>query len=529
MNSLRLFLLRVVIGFLTWNHRMKKRFGSAIPIVPSLFDTSLANAVGSSDTSMTLTSGTLRDATTISGFIGFTIDSGTSIAEFCLGTISGTAVTAITRGIDPLTGVTATVSLQYAHRAGADVRITDYPALAIVARILNGDDTLPNIIKYANTNTFTDQKQLISKAYADALAIAGSPNATTSVQGLVQEATQVQYDAKTKAGSVADLFAPPSLFRNVLSNDYVTASGLVNVLAITPSPAIAAYVTGQIFSFLPNLANTTAAPTLNVNGKGAITIVKYGNKVLLAGDLTTVAIAYVQYDGTNFQLMNPASVLVDQNGQSVYAADTGAADALVITLSPAITAYKIGQRFIVKVKATNLTTTPTIAVNGLAATTIVKQQNTALSIGDILANQFIELVYDGTNFGLMNPPAATPVWKTVAAQRAAATASSTVTYAHGLGRVPLFVRATGIATSSSGTASMVQSVGSYDGATTENVNWRIIGGSSSAIGTDTNLVNATDGTNSESATATFDATNLTLVWTKGSSGLTVDLLLEFYG
>lgn len=92
------------------------------------------------------------------------------------------------------------------------------------------------------------------------------------------------------------------------------------------------------------------------------------------------------------------STKVDQNGSPIYAADTGAADAAVITLSPAPSAYTTGMVIRFKAVAANATTTPTINVNGLGAKTIVKYVNTAMAANDILTNQFVELVYDGTNF-----------------------------------------------------------------------------------------------------------------------------------
>ena len=52
-------------------------------------------------------------------------------------------------------------------------------------------------------------------------------------------------------------------------------------------------------------ANTTNGTTLNVNGLGAITIVKCGTVGLAANDLLTTVVADAIYDGTNFELQNP--------------------------------------------------------------------------------------------------------------------------------------------------------------------------------------------------------------------------------
>lgn len=61
----------------------------------------------------------------------------------------------------------------------------------------------------------TDTPQLIQyfQDYIDALAIAGAPLASTTVSGLVEEATQAQVNAGTDTGETgAQLFVPPSKF-----------------------------------------------------------------------------------------------------------------------------------------------------------------------------------------------------------------------------------------------------------------------------------------------------------------------------
>lgn len=93
---------------------------------------------------------------------------------------------------------------------------------------------------------------------------------------------------------------------------------------------------------------------------------------------------------------------------SDYKADTGAANAYVITPVPAITAYTVGQIF--SFKATNANTTvSTINVNGLGAKTIKKLDGvTDLASGDIAAGEIVMVEYDGTNFQMQNPVANAP-------------------------------------------------------------------------------------------------------------------------
>jgi len=84
-----------------------------------------------------------------------------------------------------------------------------------------------------------------------------------------------------------------------------------------------------------------------------------------------------------------------------YAVDSVGSDSYAITPSPAITAYVAGQRITFKAGTSN-TGPATIAVSGLAPIAIVKNVSDALVTGDIIANQTVELRYDGTNMVMVN-------------------------------------------------------------------------------------------------------------------------------
>ena len=84
---------------------------------------------------------------------------------------------------------------------------------------------------------------------------------------------------------------------------------------------------------------------------------------------------------------------------------SGTATAYTITLTPAITAYATGQRFLFVAHTSN-TGTATLNVNGVGAKSIfLASNNTSAGIGYIRANQLCEVVYDGTQFQLMQSSA----------------------------------------------------------------------------------------------------------------------------
>ena len=105
--------------------------------------------------------------------------------------------------------------------------------------------------------------------------------------------------------------------------------------------------------------------------------------------------------GTATARTDAASLGVVQDGTGTYiGTDTGTAGAYAVALSPAITAYTTGQRFIFKAANAN-NAAPTINFNAVSAKTITDAEGGALPAGAIKANSVAELLYDGTNFRLI--------------------------------------------------------------------------------------------------------------------------------
>jgi hypothetical protein len=86
-----------------------------------------------------------------------------------------------------------------------------------------------------------------------------------------------------------------------------TVGGTADVITLTPSPAISAYVAGQTFRFIASGANTTNV-TVAISGLSAKAVTKHGSTALVAGDIPSGQIVEIAYDGTRFQLAAPLSV-----------------------------------------------------------------------------------------------------------------------------------------------------------------------------------------------------------------------------
>ena len=99
-------------------------------------------------------------------------------------------------------------------------------------------------------------------------------------------------------------------------------------------------------------------------------------------------------------------IAADANKRSApaYVAGGGTAQAQTATLSPAIPALVAGQTQLCWLPhAANSGPAPTLAVNGLAATAIVKVGGAALVASDITTTAVACAIYDGTSFELQNP------------------------------------------------------------------------------------------------------------------------------
>lgn len=102
----------------------------------------------------------------------------------------------------------------------------------------------------------------------------------------------------------------------LIPGQYATDVGSTDAYYIA-IPGITSYILHQTFRLKVNTANTGAA-TINVNGLGAKTIVKYVNTTLADGDIAAGMFITIIYDGTNFVLQNPiATQLTYGNGSTI--------------------------------------------------------------------------------------------------------------------------------------------------------------------------------------------------------------------
>jgi hypothetical protein len=251
MKAKDLLLLAVLIigavGILGGLSALPPSYGVALPSGSALFETSLQDRITPSDTSMTLVTNSLRGGEALAGYNCFTIDEGRSDSEFVCGTVSGTSVTALERGLSFTTGTTSIAALKQSHRKGANVKITDYPLIQRMKAVLNGEDTIPNLLTYTNTilcGVGSATTTVCPKYYIDQALVSGAPNADDTTKGIVERATAAEAGASTATGATgAALFlganiaiANPSTGCSVFCIPIATAGKISANYIATTSP-----------------------------------------------------------------------------------------------------------------------------------------------------------------------------------------------------------------------------------------------------------------------------------------------------
>jgi hypothetical protein len=215
----------------TWDAypQQSTQVGLAVPQGPAVFETSLQDRISSTDTSLSLVSATVRGGTALSGFNCFTLDEGRTDMEYVCGTVSGTTVSSLTRGVDPVTATTTNATVRFAHRKGANVKITDFPLVQRLRALANGNDTFPNLLYYTSGTACSGSSinaSICDKAYIDGVAVAGASNANLTTKGIIELATGAQAGSSTATDTTG---ASLGLYTGISTSSPYTPASVVPV------------------------------------------------------------------------------------------------------------------------------------------------------------------------------------------------------------------------------------------------------------------------------------------------------------
>lgn len=187
------------------------------------------------------------------------------------------------------------------------------------------------------------------------------------------------------------------------------AGGTVDVITAAVVPVQAALTNNLTVMVEASGANTSTTPTFNLDSLGAKTIVKNSNSPLVAGDISGANYRMLlSFDSSldKWTLLNPytdVSSATVQSGSLIYVATGGAADVYTADFTPTIIALAAGMQLNLRIMDANLTTTPTLNVDGLGAKTIKRLGSVALHAGDLPLFHHAIVRYNGTDFILLNP------------------------------------------------------------------------------------------------------------------------------
>lgn len=467
------------------------------------------------------------------GTVGYgTVQPGNSVFEE---QISFTGVTQNSNGTATLTGIstvlfiapyTETSGFASTHTGGSTFVISNTAGFYNKLTSKADDETITGTWTFPTTDPTragigSDVDTAVATAFVtlgqlSRQAISGASNASTTVKGIVELATQAEVDARSTTGGTGALLVPtPERNRTVLTHDYVASVVGTDAYAIAPTPAVTAYTTGDVYYFKADVANTGAC-TLNVAGLGAKALKVNGTLDPQDGYIGIGSLVKCQYDGTNMQILSVAAKpSVSQNGTEIYGADAGANDTYVITVAPVPAAYVDGEVFRFKANTVN-TGAATLNVNSLGAITILRPDGSALANGDISANMVLEVVYRSGSFYMLSPVANSPKINSGVFTKNLSDANTTQTIAHGLGRTPRYIKiqagyglATAMGALSTVTYDGVNTAASYIGQN----NSTILDGSS----TSNFIIIGTTTSTQISGVITMDATNISIAWTKTNS------------
>jgi hypothetical protein len=190
--------------------------------------------------------------------------------------------------------------------------------------------------------------------------------------------------------------------------DFYTDTGSANTYTlgvIGSKEAPNDYSEGMRIRFLAANANTSAS-TVNVAGLGSKSI-KLNTSgtatpagIIQAGKLTE---AFYNTAGGYFVIANQYALKSDvQTSTLVKCTDTGSANTIVASVTPAITAYVSGLRVSCTIAARNTGAT-TANLNSIGAVNVKLANGSDLNEGELVPGMIADMYFQGTYFQLLNP------------------------------------------------------------------------------------------------------------------------------
>lgn len=305
-------------------------------VLPADFTTSLTTALSIGATTATLLSNIDDDGVTLAdGLIYLTLDGANSLKEHIQAIKTGANLTAIFSLSRQGVLTSGTVR---AHRVGATASVTDYGTIKFLVDLLKGTTNLDSTdpLEYDGTASITTANQIATKAYADGLAIAGSPDASTSVKGIGRISVapvsptipitvgdnDPRVPTQGENDGLVGTAGTPSTTNKYVTNDDTTGTGLVVRQSITT--ALTKFGgTGSDGA----LTITSGTTTINLANAKVVTL-NYtsisitGTGVLAFSNPNSTGTAIILKSQGNITLTSSATPMIDCSGLGAAGAPT---------------------------------------------------------------------------------------------------------------------------------------------------------------------------------------------------------------
>ena len=272
----------------------------------------------------------------------------------------------------------------------------------------------PVFVQLANTNTDAVTISINSSSTIPVLSMQGNP--LIGGEMVLNYISYLLYNPEQSAfilqnSALASGVTPTQVQQAAFNTG--TDSGAADAYIVDLSPAVTSLTNGLMVSFTAANYNLTSSPTLQINALTPVPILGINGGVILAGDLNESVISYLIYAANTaaFVLLNPFNSialtgLVQINAYNT-GFDSGVADAYVVTTTPGASPYMSlsnGMQISFTPLNNNITTTPTLTLNGLATVNIALS-NGAVAAGDLSTNMTATVVYSSAagQFILITP------------------------------------------------------------------------------------------------------------------------------
>lgn len=299
------------------------------------------SGVSSSATSITLTSLTIPQTAyeildaDVSATFYITLEPGnrtrqeivscTTIAQS--GSDTTATLSGCVRGLRPFSPYTTNASYQFAHGGGTAVVFSNPPQLYNEFTSKTNDETITGTWLFPEP---TNASSTATKNYADALAIAGAPDSSLTVKGIVEMATKAEIAAGTAAGGTSAPLYAPSTYYNASS----TATTTVPVTNVSGKLHQVFLDLTEAFTFsgaVTHSATTTLSGANTFSGTNAVSGTSTITGAMTFSTLPTLTNAPVNgTDGANKTYADGLVAISKASGGTTLAASTST---LILTLT----------------------------------------------------------------------------------------------------------------------------------------------------------------------------------------------------